>query len=231
MHRNHRILINHNHNYFNPIAHNFSDYFMPGEEYVWLFGNNPDHFYCEGISREEMQAAWNSDIRGVGLVLLPMNTRSPMYVEKAKSRKADLYTEDWTMRTMTPMLLHDVMIAADWITIPPVSKWWLIKDKIELNKAKFHGYWTESIAKSTSPKVLASVYTWDDPMAKYHALIIVANLGRKAQPAALNIDFNKLGISKKQATFRELWKDRALTIADLATLVVPANHFRLIAIK
>ena len=53
---------NHAHNYFNPVAHNFSDIWYPGENEVWLYGMNPDHYYCEA-PLNEYQCAWNPQIR------------------------------------------------------------------------------------------------------------------------------------------------------------------------
>lgn len=56
---------------FVPFAHNFSDLVWPGEEFYSGFGKNPDYFYCEGISQEAYQSAFNPVIRGVGISLLP----------------------------------------------------------------------------------------------------------------------------------------------------------------
>lgn len=220
----------HNHSYFNPVCHTFTDYFYPGEQYCRDMANYK-HFYCEGITPEEYQSELNSVIKGVGLVFLPQYGRAAKMITTLKNMQNEFKTNpEWTLRLLTPIILHDLNISASWCdrktTIP---KWWNIKNSIHLGNAKFSGYWNNPGVSSGSPQVYASVYAWEKP-EPYKYLIVVGNLGRKEQTLSLNIDYSRLGLNPSDR-FIDLWNNRKVKKIDLLNEKIEGNHFMLIGVK
>ena len=81
-HRRGMRLINHAHSKINPIAHNFSDYWYPGEQYVHSLALNYEWFYCEDIPMEVYQSELNWKIKGMGIAFLPQYARTAQKVPK-----------------------------------------------------------------------------------------------------------------------------------------------------
>lgn len=220
----------HNHSYFNPVCHVFTDYFYPGEQYCRQSADY-ERFYCEGISLEEYQSELNSFIKGVGLVFLPQYERSTTVMPSMRHMRKEFQTNpEWTLRMLTPLLLHDLNVSASWcdrkVTIP---KWWGIKDGIKLPQARFTGYWDKPAVKSASEKVLVSVYSWKEP-SPYRHLFVVGNLGAEERPMALELDPAAFGI-RPDSVFTELWSGETLTAGQLKTGMLKGRHFKLIAIR
>ena len=210
---------------FIPFVYDFSDFIWPGEEFYSGFGENPDYFYCEGISKEAYQSAFNPVIRGVGIILLPQPERAAGGIAHLKSRQNDFATNpEWAIRTMSPALIHDFAISAAYLDRKTVDRWWIIKDAVKLAGATFHGYWFDDTVKSDSKDVYASWYELPAG-APYKYLIIAANMGRTEQPLMLTHKFN--GISQ----YHDLWNDRVLSGNDLKSTPVKSNHFLIIGIK
>ncbi len=228
-----KTLIIHAHSLFNPLAHSQGDYWYPGEQYYAPLATNPEYFYTEGITLEEFQSELNSTIKGTGLVLCPQYGRSshPRYgIESLKKRHKEFYFDpEYAIRTMTPMLLHDVPVAAEMMSWPTVGKWWEIKKPLNLPEAVFHGYWRNNAVQSSTEGIKASWYELKTP-AKYKRLIVVSNLSREAKPAGLSINRKEFGGANKEWTSRELWNDQSMTENDLKTLSIPGAHFALIAV-
>lgn len=226
-----KVFFYHSHSYFNPVCHTFIDYFYPGEQFYRLIAENYKYAYCEGMSLEEYQSEMNGKIKGVGILLLPQYSRSAQGIKSIKHLLKDFrYNPEWAIRTITPMLLHDVNVSAAYIdrkvTVP---KLWKIKDDANFSDADFFGYWTKPGVKSSSPKVLISVYSWKKT-SPYKKVLIVSNMGRIEQPAALKVDWKKLGVSSN-SKLHELWLNKALTKKDLQNFKLKGNHFMLIGIK
>ena len=212
------------------MCHTFIDHFYPGEQYFRLIGNNYEYAYCEGLSLEQYQSEMNGKIKGVGMQLLPQYARSASGIKSMNHLKKDFETNpEWAIRTITPMLLHDVGVSAAYIDKSTVSKLWKIQDGANFKDAEFSGYWTGPGVKSNSSKVLISIYHWEKP-APYKVILAVANMGRSEQPAALEIDWKKLGVSL-DSELHELWLDKSLTKKDLQSFKLKGNHFMLIGIK
>ena len=108
-----------------------------------------------------------------------------------------------------------------------MERWWIIKHDINLADAKFHGYWFSGAVRSDSGKVYVSWYEWEKP-SPYSRLLIVGNTGRKEQPAALKINWKKLGLAPEKARLHDLWENRE--ISSLDSLRVKGNNFLLIGI-
>lgn len=219
----------HSHSYFNPVCHTFIDYFYPGEQFYRLIAENYEYAYCEGISLEEYQSEKNGKIKGVGMQFLPQYARSSR-IKSISHLKKDFETNpEWAIRTITPMLLHDVGISASYIDKVTVSKLWKIQDDTNFKDAEFYGYWTEPGVKSSSSKVLISVYRWKRP-APYKVILVVSNMGRSEQPVALEMDWRKLDVSL-DSELHELWLDKSLAKEDLQSFKLKGNHFMLIGVK
>ena len=208
-----------------PFVHDFSDHVWPGEEFTNPFASNPNWFYCESIPLEHWQSAMNWKIRGISVILLPEPGRAAGYAPSLKARKKDFLTNpEWAIRTMTPVLVHDVGISADFIQPKTVDRWWGIKDQLKLAGAKFHGYWFDGTLKSSQKGILVSWYELPAG-APYRYLIVAGNFSRNEQPAGI-------GKLPWKITFvRELWTEREVKENDLRTMRIPANHFRLFGIR
>ncbi len=210
---------------FIPFIYDFSDAIWPGEEFYRGFGENPDYFYCEGISKEAYQSAFNPTICGVGVILLPQPERAAGGIAHLKSRQKDFAANpEWAVRVMTPVLLHGFAISATYIDGKTVDRWWIIKDAVRLADAKFHGYWFDNTVRSNSKGVYASWYELPAG-APYKYLIVAANLGRTEQPLGIVHEFK--GVSQ----YHELWNNRDLSPENLKTAPLQGNHFMLIGIK
>ncbi len=220
----------HNHSKFNPICHDFTDYWYPGEQYANCVGKNIDHFYCEGISLEEYQSEHNGVIKGVGLEFFSQYARAAKLIPSLKHRQKEFRNDPkWAIKTMTPLVLHDVGMTPAYVHMQTVDKLWGIQDSNNFADAEFQGYWTDPGVKSTSPKVLVSVYSWKKP-APYRYVLAVANMGRKEQPAGLVIDQKRLGINNKTG-YVDLWKNQPLNSQSLKDTKIEGNTFMLIGIK
>jgi hypothetical protein len=101
--------------------------------------------------------------------------------------------------------------------------------ELNLDDAVFFGYWFNDAVRSASPHVFASWYRLKHP--DYSHLIIVGNLGRTNQKAALSVDWAKLELYNGKVEMRELWNDRPLSIPELKDFMIPENGFILIGIK
>ncbi len=227
-----REILMHAHNLFNPIAHSFNDYWYPGEQTFAPLSRNIEHYYCEGISREELQSEYNSVIKGVPVVFLPQYGRVSnrnIGFPHLKARNKELTGPEYAIRTMTPMLVHDVNVAAEQIHWGTTGKLWTIRHDLDLGNAEFRGYWFDDAIISNSPDVLISWYILRGKTAYSH-LLTVANFARDIRPAGVMINWQKSGIAPN-AEFVELWSNRPLTRDELAAYPVKGNHFLLIGVK
>ena len=228
-HSHGKLVFNHAHNYFNPVAHNFSDIWYPGENEVWLYGGNPDYYYSEA-PLEEYQCAWNPRIRGTAVIRCTQVTRVLSFMKKLAARGKELRSPEFSLRTLPSMLLHDFSTDSDWIHHGVIQKWWGIKEKLHLDEAVFHGYWFDRSALSESKQVYVSWYELA-PSSGYTRLVIAGNLGRTPAKAALKLDLKALGLEGHTLEMTELWSGRTLSGDDLKNTLIPGNHFLLIGIR
>lgn len=228
-HKHGKRVFNHAHNYFNPVAHNFSDIWYPGENEVWLYGMNPDHYYCEA-PLNEYQCAWNPQIRGTAVIRCSQVTRVLSFMKKLAPRRKELSSPEISERSLVSALLHDFSTDSDWINHGVIQKWWGIKEKLNFDKAKFHGYWFDNAARSASEKVYVSWYELEAP-SEYSRLLVIGNLGRSPQKAALALNLKELGLEEKTPEMKELWSNRKISAGELNSHIIPGNHFLLIGIR
>ncbi|MCI5778993.1 MAG: DUF6067 family protein [Lentisphaeria bacterium] len=227
-----REIIMHAHNLFNPIAHSFNDYWYPGEQTFAPLARNIEHYYCEGISPEEFQSEYSSEIKGIPVVFLPQYARVShrgIGFPHLKSRHAELYGPEYAIRTITPMIVHDVNVAAEQIHWGTTGKLWTIRHDLDLGAAEFRGYWFDDAVKTSDPRVYASYYILKGK-TPYKRFIIVSNFARGPKPAGLKIDWDKFGLGP-DAEFVGLWDQKPLTAEELQTKTIPGNHFLLIGVK
>ena len=218
-----KVLFLHAHNRFSPFTHGIGDYWLPGEQYADAITQNLEHFYCENIPAEEYQSAYYTPIHGSGVVFMSVY-QITMWRLKLKE---NYYAPRYALSMLTPALLHDMNISNCYINHKTVERWWIIKHDINLADAKFHGYWFSGAVRSDSGKVYVSWYEWEKP-SPYSRLLIVGNTGRKEQPAALKIDWKKLGLAPEKARLHDLWENRE--ISSLDSLRVKGNNFLLVGI-
>ncbi|MBR7120674.1 MAG: hypothetical protein IKC94_00345 [Lentisphaeria bacterium] len=227
-----RKILMHAHNLFNPIAHSFNDFWYPGEQTFAPLAGNIEYYYCEGISPAEFQSEYNSVIKGMPVIFLPQYARvsnPAIGFAHLKSRNQELYGPEYALRTWTPMLVHDVNVAAEQIHWGTCSKIWQIRNQLDLGNAEFRGYWFDDALTSTQRGVLVSWYILKG-RTEYQRLIVIANFNRQAVTPGLQIKANEAGFDGS-AVFTDLWENRQLTLTELNNVTIPGNHFLLIGVK
>ena len=231
LHKTGKILFNHNHSYFNPIAHNFSDYWFPGEQYTTKIADNPEYFYSENIKPEVYQTELNWKIRGVGINFLPEYTRAQAYLPHLK--KYNFYDEKYAVRTIAPLILHDIQINNANINLVPLAQIWEVIIRTDLSAAEFVGYWQNTEIKPDNDKIKISYYKW--PQKGLHKiLIVIANLTREPLTTDIKIDSNKLNL--KKVTVEEMLnqnKEKPISMisSELKNITVEGGGYRVIGIQ
>lgn len=206
---------------YTPVTHNFLHGFAPGEELYGPFAGNPDYFYCE-IPAERWQTLYNPQVYGTELFFLLQSRRSALGHAHLKHRQKDfLENPEWTLRVLTPIILHDTNVWNDWVNDNTIAKWWEIREKVKLPDAVFTGYWENCPYKSSTSGVRVSLYSWKNP-SPYRELIAVGNFTRKALPAGLTLE---------KGDYTDLWSGKKLDAGELKNLSIPANHFLIIGVK
>ncbi len=225
-----KLVMLHGHNRFLPMVQGLGDIWWPGEEHSPLLVNNPDYFYAENVSREEYQAAFNAEIKGMSIMIIYQHNRSAQFNAELRKRAKELDSPEFAIRAIAPSLLHGIVVDLGCINRETVDKLWGINIDIKLEKGKFHGYWYDESARSSTPDVYASYYTWDDAAAPYKSMVVAVNLSRETRPAGLILDpkrFNPAPGTK----YKELWSGRELSADELKSTPIEGNHFLLIGIR
>lgn len=217
-HRHNAVVMNHAHNYFNPICHGFTDYWFPGEQHHRGLERNPEWFYAEGLSDYELECAWNPAIKGVGLQLLGRHDKTPLVNGHAG--------EEHTIRAMAHFLPYDVQIAHGKLDPLVVDRLWGILDEVNLSTAKFRGYWEDGVDLTDSPSLRASLYEWSKGAAPYRYMIVACNRARVAQKG---LKLPK-GVSP-HATLCDLWNGKPIETSKLGDYEISGGHFALIGLK
>jgi hypothetical protein len=232
-HRRGMVVMNHNHSLFNPVAHNFTDIWYPGEQYETSIahGTDPEWFYCEGIPADVYQSELSMGIKGVGICFLPQFARAAEMTPSLRAR-ADFTSEEFTIRTITPLVLHDIPVSASWMHPAPVAALWELGSRTGIDEARFTGYWANTAVAAADPSLRVSYYTWAKP-GPYRALIVVGNLGRTQVPVALAIDRAALGLGGAPLQIEDALSRRGLE-ADggrVAAGELPGNHHRMLGVR
>lgn len=227
-----RRMVLHAHNLFNPIGHCYGDYWYPGEHTFYPLAQNIEHYYCEGISPETYQSEYNAESHGCAIAFLPQYTRvaSRVGVESLKPRFDEFfYSEDYAMRTIAPLMVHDINVSSECIDWKTTGRWWELQEQLKLDKAVFHGYWFDDAVKTQDEKMFASWYELSED-APYSRLIVVSNFSREPKPANLMVDLIKMKL-QGNLTFFDLWNKKPMSNDELQSATVGANHFRIIGIS
>ena len=217
-HRHNAVVMNHAHNYFNPICHGFTDYWFSGEQHHRGMEKNPEWFYVDSISQYELECAWNPAIKGVGIQQLGRHDKTPLVKGHAD--------EEHTIRAMAQMLPYDVQISHGKLDPKVVDRLWGIFDEVKLQDATFCGYWDLPIKLSSNSKIRASRYEWRNGAGEYDLLIVASNASREPQ-RGLSLP---IAIAP-EAELDELWTGRNVIARDIERLEIPAGHFVLIGVK
>ena len=221
----------HCHVSFMPMTH-FCDFFAPGENTCNTCKNNFYYGYCEDISPETYQTDYNQYRSGVGYQFILQNGRAAGLSPNMKKERILASTDPKVaVSALTPMVVHDINTWGHYVHQDTVNKRWRINREIRLGKAVFHGYWENAGVSSRTPGVYPSFYRWQKGEGAYHTVIAAGNFKRHAQKAKLVIDFKKLGINEKKATFHELWSNRKLSRKEVDELNIDGASFVLIGIK
>ena len=222
----------HSHIQFVPFTHAFTDYFAPGENTTKAVFKNQEYPYTEEVSLEEYQSDYNSRKSGVAYCMILQLARAAGIMPSLNHyRKLYLKDPEYIIRAITPFLLHDVNIWDGAGHKPTVTRYWILRDSIDMGaSSRFIGYWEkDSPVERTTDKVFCSVYEWQKK-APYRRVLAVGNFSRMEQKTGLVIDWKKLGVEKPQ-TVRELWTDKEIPVSEIGNFKLKGSHFALFGIK
>jgi hypothetical protein len=225
--------MNHNHNLFNPIAHNFTDEWFPGEQYEGQIAQSPDPswFYCEGIPMGVYQSELSMRIKGVGISFLPQFLRA-VEMNPSLKAKGDFDTDEYTIRTLTPLVLHDVPVSASWMKLGPVQALWATGVRTGMDTASFTGYWHQTAVTADSAVSKVSFYSWAKP-SPYRLMLAVGNTTRETVDFALTLDRKALGLGEGPLTAEDAQTQQPVATATdrITGLRLAGNHYQLIGIR
>ncbi|MBQ6330590.1 MAG: hypothetical protein IJI35_16345, partial [Kiritimatiellae bacterium] len=209
---------------FVPFVMDFCDEVWPGEEFHASVLENLE-CYTESISPEAWQSVFNAAIRGVPSHILPQYARAGSAMSEERRRECDFKRRpDWAERVLAAALVHDVAVSAAYIDPKTVDRWWVIKERLRLWDAKFHGYWFDDTFRTGTKGVYASWYELP-PGAPYGRLVVASNFTRGDAP---------LGIADlpwAHSSVKELWRGGDVSGKGLSELVIPAKKFVLLGVK
>ena len=228
-----RSMMIHSHLQFIPFYHAFTDFFAPGENTCGAVHKNPEYPYSEGVTLDEYQSDYNARKTGVAYCMLLQNARAANQVPALKPYvKKYMKEPEHAIRSIMPFLVHDVNIWDSYVHKATVIRYWRLRNAIKMGAvSKFTGYWENDCpVKTTSEKIYASVYEWQDKSAPYRRVIVVGNFNRTAGKTGLQVDWKSLGIEKPQSV-RELWSDKDIPAAELENYQLQGNHFAMFGIK
>ncbi len=222
----------HSHIQFVPFVHSFTDFFAPGENTAKAVFKNQEYPYTEEVSIEEYQSDYNSRKAGVAYcMILQLARAAGIMPSLIHYRKKYLKDPEYIIRAITPFIVHDVNIWDGAGHKPTVTRYWVLRDNIDMGSvSRFIGYWEKDCpVKSGTPKIYCSVYEWQG-QAPYRRVIAVGNFDRNEQKIGIEIDWEKLGI-KKPKSVRELWTGKEIPVAGLENFKLRGSHFALFGIK
>lgn len=219
-----KILYIHAHERFCPFSQGMGDYYCTGEQYFTSSAPNVDYFYCEDVPLGEYQSLYYTPIKGTGMVM----EFAMIYLNMAKLTTKNCRLPEYTLKVLTPCIVHDINVAAQYLNEQVMGHWWELKHDIKLADAVFHGYWFSDAVKSGTDKMYVSWYEWKKP-SPYSRMLVVANFGRVDKLATLKIDWKELGVDPNLVIFEDVWDAKPLN--NLNNLQVKSNDFRLIGMK
>jgi hypothetical protein len=224
----------HSHIQFVPFAHEFTDFFAPGENTAAAVFKNQEYPYTEEVSIEEYQSDYNSRKSGVSYCMILQLTRAAGIMPSLNSYRKKYFTNpEYILRAITPFIVHDVNIWDGSGHKPTITRYWILRDSIDMGSvSKFVGYWESNTpVVSAAPKVYCSVYEWNNNKAKYKRMLAIGNFTRKTQNINLKLDYAKLGINPNTAEFFNLWENKKVTQKEFENFALKGGHFLLIGIK
>ena len=217
----------HAHNKYFPFVHDFADACWPGEEKFYPFMKDPRHLYVEGISAEEYESAWNTDIRGMGIFMIAQNARAKSLLPEQVAKDPDaFFARDGVRRTFMPSLFYDFSCMGMFGEGQPyVLEIWKALKPLAMNKATFHPGWTEP-AVALAPGLRTALYTWRKGDGHVPFLLAVGNFSREDKPTAAKIDWSRIGTAPSSLV--DIQTGRTFTEDELAAFVLRSHDFLLL---
>ena len=109
---------------------------------------------------------------------------------------------------MTPLLVHDINVAAEQINWATCSILWTIRHDLDLGNAEFRGYWFDDTVKTSDPKIFASWYILKGK-TEYKRLIVISNFAREGKSAGLLIDAKRFGLDENEIGIVEEYQKKS----------------------
>jgi len=225
----------HDHSQFHLPAHTFSDLWFPGEQYCKrMMGNN--HFYSQGVTREEYLLEMNPFIHGVNMIFLPELARAYMFAGDPDFEKYQKEGYEWYTEQLLAMLLpHDIDCLTAYVTPGPIIKVYeiyrkhkvVVRDDAPETGGRFVGYWDNPAIKTDVPDVMLSYYI----IPGANKIIAVAgNPTLKARTARIAINRKALGLTGTLSV-RDEYRDRDLPDWETKGVEIPAESFVILLIE
>ncbi|HPP29596.1 MAG TPA: DUF6067 family protein [bacterium] len=225
---------NHDHSQFLLPVHIFSDIWFPGEQYTHrLVGDN--HFYSQGVSREEYLIEMNPYIHGVNIIFLPELARAYDMAGYSDFEKYQKGGYEWYTEQLLAMLLpHDIDCLTAYIPPGPIQKVYkiykkhnvVVSDAIPEKGGIFTGYWENPAIKVDDASVMLSYYRIP---GEKKIIAVAGNPTLKEKTVHLFIDCKKLGLPE-MLSIRDEYRDADLSDWKDKGIKIPAENFVILLI-
>jgi len=226
--RHGRRLSLHAHNLYFPFVHSWADECWPGEEQYQGYLNNPRYHYLEGISEEAYQSAWSPEIRGMGVRLIPQNSRASELAPERTAKDPEAFTgSDAVYGTFLPSLVYDF----DCLGLifdkgrQTVDRIWAALDPLKMDKAVFHGYWFDPAVRSAKG-IRSALYTWGRGEGPVPFLLVVGNFSREDVATEAKLDWKKLGVAP--CRLEDRLTKKTFSEGELAAYSLRSHNFLLL---
>jgi hypothetical protein len=224
-HQHNGVTIYHAHSFYNPMIHDFGDYWFPGEQYCSLMQEKrTPYYYFDHITRDEYRSELNMRLKGSGILFLGnLGRANPAWGGSMSKPQGDAGTgEEYTKAMCTKLLLNDVPLTIAYEEGNVISKIWGAAMRYKLDTATV-SFYDQQKEIGVEPASKAGVTYYKCPDGRF--LAIIGNL--TAEPQTVTIDISKLktGLSKVRDEYDE--QDVPVSGAKF-TVLLPARHFKLI---
>ena len=217
----------HAHNLYFPFVHAFADACWPGEEQYADYLANPLWHYVEGISDDEYQAAWNPEIRGMGIYFIPQNQRAKDLQPAAVAQDPEAFLgRDAVLGTLMMSLLYDFKCLGMFGdgSAPLVELRRALKP-LALDHATFLGHWNGAPV-TTAAGIRPAFYRWNPGDGPCPFLVVVGNVSRESRATGLSVDWKGVGCAPTR--LRDLMTGRVFTEAEVASAELRPHNFMLL---
>jgi hypothetical protein len=208
-----RETIFHAHSFYNPVCHDFADYWFPGEQYTTLMQEKRSPYvYSDDIPDDVFRTELNMRLKGSGILFLGNLRRA----------NSGYGSEEQTLAMCTKLLLNDVPISIAFEEGNVINRIWGIGLKYQLDSADIVFYYAkDNRVKSSNPKVAATYYRCKDG----RILAMVGNLSKEEQTAEIDCS----ALKNKLLKVCDEYAGTNLDAPDgKVTLVLKGRQFRII---